>query len=50
MTNPYRLEVGYVFTQWRVSPFGEADYITANELATKTMRVRPRIGAPYSAA
>jgi hypothetical protein len=34
MTNPYRIEVGYVFDAngHKFALFGEADYITANEL------------------
>jgi hypothetical protein len=34
MTNPYRVEVGYVFDAngRQLALFGEADYITANEL------------------
>lgn len=53
MTNPYRVDVGYVFdVNGRVfALFGEADYITANELDDKANEgLGLETGAPYPAA
>lgn len=53
MTNPYRLDVGYVFDAngREFALFGEADFITANELIDKDNEALAlEIGAPYSAA
>ena len=53
MTNPYRIDVGYVFTAngRDFALFGEADYITANELNDEGNEgLGLEIGAPYSAA
>ena len=53
MTNPYRVEVGYVFdvNGRAFALFGEADYITANELSDEDNEgLGLEIGAPYSAA
>lgn len=53
MTNPYRVDVGYVFdvNGRAFALFGEADYITANELSDEDNEgLALEIGAPYSAA
>jgi len=53
MTNPYRVDVGYVFevAGRDFALFGEADYITANELGDEANEgLSLEIGAPYSAA
>jgi hypothetical protein len=53
MTNPYRVDVGYVFEAGgrQFALFGEADYITANELGDEENEgLRLEVGAPYSAA
>ena len=53
MTNPYRVDVGYVFevNGRQFALFGEADFITANELGDEENEaLRVEIGAPYSAA
>jgi len=53
MTNPYRVDVGYVFdvAGRQFALFGEADYITANELSDEeNENFRLEVGAPYSAA
>jgi hypothetical protein len=53
MTNPYRLEVGYVFDAGgrQFALFGEADYINASELDDEENEAFGlEIGAPYSAA
>lgn len=53
MTNPYRVDVGYVFDAngREFALFGEADYITANELSDEENEsFRLEVGAPYSAA
>lgn len=53
MTNPYRVDVGYVFEAngREFALFGEADYITANELSDdENEALRLEVGAPYSAA
>jgi hypothetical protein len=53
MTNPYRVDVGYVFdvAGRQFALFGEADYITANELNDEENEgFRLEVGAPYSAA
>lgn len=53
MTNPYRLDVGYVFDAGgrEFALFGEADYIHANELGDEENEAFAlEIGAPYSAA
>ena len=53
MTNPYRVDVGYVFDAGgrQFALFGEADYITANELSDEENEsFRLEVGAPYSAA
>lgn len=53
MTSPYRVDVGYVFDAGgrRFALFGEADFITANELSDEENEsLRLEIGAPYSAA
>ncbi|MEZ5957666.1 MAG: hypothetical protein R3C27_10710 [Hyphomonadaceae bacterium] len=53
MTNPYRVDVGYVFdvAGRQFALFGEADYITANELSDEGNEgFRLEVGAPYSAA
>ena len=53
MTNPYRVDVGYVFDVGgrQFALFGEADYITANELSDEDNEsFRFEVGAPYSAA
>lgn len=49
MTNPYRVEVGYVFEAGgrEFALFGEADYITANELSDEANEdLRLEIGSP----
>ena len=49
MTNPYRIDVGYVFDAngRELALFGEADYITANELSAEANeQFRLEIGAP----
>ncbi len=51
MTNPYRIDVGYVFdvNGRDFALFGEADYITANELSDEGNEgLGLEIGAPYS--
>jgi hypothetical protein len=53
MSNPYRVDVGYVFDAGgrQFALFGEADYITANELSDEENEsFRLEIGAPYPAA
>lgn len=53
MTNPYRVDVGYVFDAGgrQFVLFGEADYITANELRNEENEAfHLEVGAPYSAA
>lgn len=53
MTNPYRVDVGYVFevNGRQFALFGEADFITANELSDDDNEsLRLEIGAPYPAA
>jgi len=53
MTKPYRVDVGYVFDAngRQFALFGEADYITANELSdAENEPFGLEIGAPYSAA
>jgi hypothetical protein len=53
MTNPYRVDVGYVFNAngREFALYGEADYITANELSDEANEpFGLEIGAPYSAA
>ena len=53
MTNPYRVDVGYVFDAGgrQFVLFGEADFITANELGDEENEsLRLEIGSPYSAA
>lgn len=53
MTNPYRVDVGYVFdvAGRQFALFGEADYIAANELNDEENEgFRLEVGAPYSAA
>ena len=53
MTNPYRVDVGYVFdvSGRQFALFGEADFITANELSDEENEgLRLEIGAPYPAA
>jgi hypothetical protein len=53
MTNPYRVDVGYVFDAGgrQFVLWGEADYITANELSDEeNENFRLEVGAPYSAA
>lgn len=53
MTNPYRVDVGYIFDVGgrQFALFGEADFITANELSDEENEsLRLEIGAPYSAA
>ncbi|MGD9981680.1 MAG: hypothetical protein AB7H66_10690 [Hyphomonadaceae bacterium] len=53
MTNPYRIDVGYVFAAngHEFALFGEADYITANELSDEENEgFRLEVGATYSAA
>jgi hypothetical protein len=53
MTNPYRVDVGYVFdvNGRQLALFGEADYIWANELSDEENEgFRLEVGAPYSAA
>lgn len=53
MTNPYRIDVGYVFeiNGRDFALFGEADYITANELSDESNEgLGLEIGAPYSTA
>jgi hypothetical protein len=53
MTNPYRVDVGYVFDVGgrEFALFGEADYITAAALDDPELEsFRFEIGAPYSAA
>lgn len=53
MTNPYRVDVGYVFdvSGRQFALFGEADFITANELSDEENEgLRLEVGAPYSAA
>jgi hypothetical protein len=52
MTNPYRVDVGYVFDidGRQFALFGEADYITANELSDEDNEgLRLEIGGPYPA-
>lgn len=53
MTNPYRVDVGFVFDAGgrQFALFGEADYITANELSDEENEgLGLEVGAPYSAA
>lgn len=53
MTKPYRVDVGYVFDAGgrQLALWGEADYVTANELnAEENAEFGLEIGAPYSAA
>ena len=53
MTNPYRVEVGYVFDAGggQFALFGEADYLTANELGDEENEAFGlEVGQPYSAA
>lgn len=53
MTNPYRVDVGYVFdvSGRQFALFGEADFITANELSDEENEgLRLEIGVPYPAA
>ena len=53
MTNPYRVDVGYVFevNDRQFALFGEADFITANELSDEANEgLGLEIGAPYPAA
>jgi hypothetical protein len=53
MTNPYRVDVGYVFdvSSRSFALFGEADFITANELSDEENEgLGLEVGAPYSAA
>ncbi|MGD9968479.1 MAG: hypothetical protein AB7T59_18320 [Hyphomonadaceae bacterium] len=53
MTRPYTVEVGYVFdvNGRQFALFGDADYITANELSdAENEPLGLVIGAPYSAA
>lgn len=53
MTNPYRVDVGYVFDAGgrQFALFGEADYITANELRNEENEgFHLEVGAPHSAA
>lgn len=53
MTNPYRVDVGYVFDVGgrQFVLFGEADFITANELSDADNEgLGLEVGAPYSAA
>lgn len=53
MTNPYRVDVGYVFdvNGRQFALFGEADFITANELSDEgNESLRLEVGAPYPAA
>jgi len=53
MTNPYRVDVGYIFDVGgrQFALFGEADFITANELSDEENEsLRLEIGAPHSAA
>jgi hypothetical protein len=53
MTNPYRVDVGYVFdvNNRQVALFGEADSITANELGDEANEgLGLEVGAPYSTA
>lgn len=53
MTNPYRVDVGYVFDvgERRFALFGEADYITAAALDDpELVSFGLEVGAPYSAA
>lgn len=53
MTNPYRVDVGYVFEAGGrdFALFGEADYISANELSDEANDgLGLEIGAAYSAA
>lgn len=53
MTNPYRVDVGYVFdvSGRQFVLFGEADFITANELSDADNEgLGLEVGAPYSAA
>jgi hypothetical protein len=53
MTNPYRVDVGYVFdvNDRQFALFGEADFITANELGDEENEaLRLETGAPYPAA
>jgi len=53
MTNPYRVDVGYVFEAngREFALFGEADFISANELSDEANEdLRLEVGAPYSAA
>ncbi len=52
MTNPYRVDVGYVFdvNGREFALFGEADFITANELSDEDNEgLRLEIGPPYPA-
>lgn len=53
MTNPYRVDVGYVFdvNGRQFALFGEADFITANELSDEENEsLRLEVGAAYPAA
>ncbi len=53
MTRPYRVDVGYVFDAGgrQFALFGEADYVTANELGDEENEAFGlEVGAPYSAA
>jgi len=53
MTNPYRVDVGYVFdvNGRDFALFGEADFISANELDDEDNEgLGLEVGAPYSAA
>ena len=53
MTNPYRVDVGYVFdvSGHQFALFGEADFITANELRDEeNVSLRLEVGPPYPAA
>ena len=53
MTNPYRVDVGYLFDAngRQFALFGEADFITANELSDEENEsLRLEVGAPYPAA
>lgn len=53
MTNPYRVDVGYVFDAGgrQFALFGEADYINASELGDEENEAFGlEVGAPYSAA
>ncbi|MEQ1817908.1 MAG: hypothetical protein ABL871_04795 [Terricaulis sp.] len=53
MTNPYRVDVGYVFeiNGRQFALFGEADFITANELTDdENENLRLEVGASYLVA